>query len=550
MDRVLLSLHPSELRLSVRARNCLQKGGVETIGDLVRKTPSDLLAMRSLGVTTLAEIGQALAGQGLQLGTGEQDVAVALAAADETALAALQAFLDGLRLAGCEEVADVVALSEEDLAARGTLARSDISAIQDGLRRWGLRLDLEVTAGQLNDADDDVLPGSVATFREELLGVVAALLAGKPASWSASFLAHRALSGGESQTLDVIGASGAEYGFSRSKVSRQAVQQVCARAEKTLRGGADRVQLRLWNPAVDRVQRELPGSFGTFLQCFGYRGGPEAKGSFYMLKEVADIFGLAFPFEVGELGSKDWFVVCADTRVSAWLAELAGKSSSAYCDFRATVGELRCEAEWLRGVIGCSRRLEFLDDDQRYFWKRPRLPPKSFSKTINPILTSLCNVFSVAKTASSPMLAASLGGSRMLRKDGPARVLPVEVVEGIATRSGLFEVENGQISRRRDVEAWCALWPRELALLRVGAEYGSVVSSRDLYPALVRQGLSEGNANQVIEFSPFLVHSERGGGAIEGVYKFVLDPALIDFEEVGVLVEDSVDDAQVAGDEN
>jgi len=56
-----------ELELSIRSENCLLRGGIHTIGDLVQKTKDDLLKIRNLGKISLKEIGEKLDKAGLKL---------------------------------------------------------------------------------------------------------------------------------------------------------------------------------------------------------------------------------------------------------------------------------------------------------------------------------------------------------------------------------------------------------------------------------------------------------------------------------------------------
>ncbi|NOT01556.1 MAG: DNA-directed RNA polymerase subunit alpha [Phycisphaerales bacterium] len=58
----------ADLDLSVRASNCLEAARINTIGELVRKTESDLLRLRSFGKTSLREVRRKLADAGLSLG--------------------------------------------------------------------------------------------------------------------------------------------------------------------------------------------------------------------------------------------------------------------------------------------------------------------------------------------------------------------------------------------------------------------------------------------------------------------------------------------------
>ncbi|MGQ0613009.1 MAG: DNA-directed RNA polymerase subunit alpha [Planctomycetaceae bacterium] len=69
--REKLALPLAELDLSVRASNCLEAENVKTIGDLVRLSEADLLAMKNFGKTSLREVRQKLIAHGLSL---EMDV--------------------------------------------------------------------------------------------------------------------------------------------------------------------------------------------------------------------------------------------------------------------------------------------------------------------------------------------------------------------------------------------------------------------------------------------------------------------------------------------
>ncbi|MCP4250278.1 MAG: tetratricopeptide repeat protein [bacterium] len=57
----------SELELSVRARKCLQRLGVATLGELVARSEAELLAIKNFGQTSLNEIKRRLAEAGLAL---------------------------------------------------------------------------------------------------------------------------------------------------------------------------------------------------------------------------------------------------------------------------------------------------------------------------------------------------------------------------------------------------------------------------------------------------------------------------------------------------
>lgn len=56
-----------DLRLSVRARKCLQKLNIRTIGEITSKTDAELLGCKNFGVTSLNEVRNALGDLGLSL---------------------------------------------------------------------------------------------------------------------------------------------------------------------------------------------------------------------------------------------------------------------------------------------------------------------------------------------------------------------------------------------------------------------------------------------------------------------------------------------------
>ncbi len=64
----VLSVSVTDFELSVRSRNCLQKMGVNTLGDLARTTEAELLASKNFGETSLVEIKEMMVSKGLSLG--------------------------------------------------------------------------------------------------------------------------------------------------------------------------------------------------------------------------------------------------------------------------------------------------------------------------------------------------------------------------------------------------------------------------------------------------------------------------------------------------
>ena len=63
-----LNMTLAEMRLSVRANNCLESENIQTIRDLVQRTEDQLLEVRNFGDTTLNEVREKLSQYGLHLG--------------------------------------------------------------------------------------------------------------------------------------------------------------------------------------------------------------------------------------------------------------------------------------------------------------------------------------------------------------------------------------------------------------------------------------------------------------------------------------------------
>lgn len=67
----LLDRSIEDLELSVRSFNCLKRAGINTIGELVSRTPDDMIRVRNLGRKSLEEVEQKLGGLGLALKVSE-----------------------------------------------------------------------------------------------------------------------------------------------------------------------------------------------------------------------------------------------------------------------------------------------------------------------------------------------------------------------------------------------------------------------------------------------------------------------------------------------
>ena len=157
----VLDIPVTDFELSVRARNCLKKMNVRTLGDLVRTSESDLLAYKNFGETSLKEIKEMLSIKGLRLGQAAEDEAGPMLdllsmmtapaptppAKDEGLLATPIAQVDlsirarkaieGLKI---ETLGDLAGKSEAELLSCKNFGQTSLNEIVQRLSEYGLRL--------------------------------------------------------------------------------------------------------------------------------------------------------------------------------------------------------------------------------------------------------------------------------------------------------------------------------------------------------------------------------------------------------------------------
>ena len=65
-------MNVDELELSVRSHNCLKRAGINTVEELINKTPEDMMKVRNLGRKSLDEVLAKLKELGLSLNDSEE----------------------------------------------------------------------------------------------------------------------------------------------------------------------------------------------------------------------------------------------------------------------------------------------------------------------------------------------------------------------------------------------------------------------------------------------------------------------------------------------
>ena len=152
----LLDTPVTDFELSVRARNCLKKMQIRTLGDLLRITEAELLSYKNFGETSLVEIKHMLTIKGLRLGQGlegehsqiRREIYEHLRGqASETVLNKPVSVLDlsvrsrkALQLLNIQSLGDLATRTEAELMGVKNFGATSLDEIKEKLAKFNLTL--------------------------------------------------------------------------------------------------------------------------------------------------------------------------------------------------------------------------------------------------------------------------------------------------------------------------------------------------------------------------------------------------------------------------
>ncbi len=151
----ILSVSVTDFELSVRSRNCLQRMGVRTLGDLSRTTEAELLASKNFGETSLVEIRDMLRSKGLELGQfaherGEPEPQLDIATLPADAQAVMDRSINELNLSvrarkcmvrlGMNTLGDLLRRTGDDLLECKNFGVTSLNEVREKLTIMGLKL--------------------------------------------------------------------------------------------------------------------------------------------------------------------------------------------------------------------------------------------------------------------------------------------------------------------------------------------------------------------------------------------------------------------------
>lgn len=151
----ILRIPITDFELSVRARNCLNKMNILSLGDLVRKTEQELLSYKNFGETSLNEIKEILGSKGLRLGMAREEAVASIESTRQRYttgenVEAMNLPLSDLELSirarrtveslGCLTLGDIVQHSEDELLGMPNFGVTSLQELKEKLTERGLAL--------------------------------------------------------------------------------------------------------------------------------------------------------------------------------------------------------------------------------------------------------------------------------------------------------------------------------------------------------------------------------------------------------------------------
>ncbi len=152
----MLDTPVTDFDLSVRARNCLKKMNIRTLGDLLRVSEAELMAYKNFGEASLVEIKHMLTAKGLRLGQrlddqrrqSRRELFDSLkGSGNEAMLAKPIGDIDfsvrvrkALQLLGVQSLGDLAARTEAELMGVKNFGATSLTEVREKLGQYGLGL--------------------------------------------------------------------------------------------------------------------------------------------------------------------------------------------------------------------------------------------------------------------------------------------------------------------------------------------------------------------------------------------------------------------------
>lgn len=188
--KALMDTPVTDFELSVRARTCLKKMNIRTLGDLLRITEAELMSYKNFGESSLEEIKKMLTARNLRLGqgledahraarrqimerlkgTGKEGVFNKLVTDLQLSVRARKA----LQMLNIQTVGDLISHTEAELMGVKNFGATSLVEVKERLTEYGLSLRmLEEDEIGIMPSKFDTPPGTTEAFDAELAALSA-----------------------------------------------------------------------------------------------------------------------------------------------------------------------------------------------------------------------------------------------------------------------------------------------------------------------------------------------------------------------------------------
>lgn len=201
--KALMDTPVTDFELSVRARTCLKKMNIRTLGDLLRITEAELMSYKNFGESSLEEIKKMLTARNLRLGqgledahraarrqimerlkgTGKEGVFNKLVTDLQLSVRARKA----LQMLNIQTIGDLISHTEAELMGVKNFGATSLDEVKERLTDYGLSLRmLEEDEIGIMPSKFDTPPGTTEAFNAELAALSADAPYEAPSEFSAS----------------------------------------------------------------------------------------------------------------------------------------------------------------------------------------------------------------------------------------------------------------------------------------------------------------------------------------------------------------------------
>lgn len=154
--KAMLDTPVTDFELSVRARTCLKKMNIRSLGDLLKITEAELLSYKNFGESSLVEIKKMLSNKGMRLGQGLEDAhrqarkalmeqykgteKMAVFAKPMSELQLSVRARKAVQLLGCQTLGDLASHTEAELMGIKNFGATSLKEVKERLTEFGLGL--------------------------------------------------------------------------------------------------------------------------------------------------------------------------------------------------------------------------------------------------------------------------------------------------------------------------------------------------------------------------------------------------------------------------